>query len=84
MRHFTSSTATIAPAAPASALATHREVRRFYLAMSTALLLVVLLGFSPTMYLRTTFGSPPLSTAVWLHGAILTEPGSPASSCSPR
>jgi hypothetical protein len=36
------------------------------------LLLVVIVGFSPTFYLRSAFNAPELSWRVLVHGLILT------------
>lgn len=53
--------------------------RVFYSGMAVAMALVVLVGFAPTFYLRSTFGSPvsvtgavTLSPLAQLHGAIFT------------
>jgi len=58
---------------------------KFYLASAAALLLVVLVGFAPTFYLRSAFDGPEfswrggpggvqeLSWRVLLHGLILTS-----------
>ena len=46
--------------------------RRFFLAMSIVLLVIVLTGFAPTLYLRAFFDVPPIPAWVYLHGAILT------------
>ena len=51
------------------------DVRRrdpFFLCMSIVLLLTVLIGFLPTLYLRTLRGLPPLPGHLHVHGAILT------------
>jgi hypothetical protein len=51
----------------------HRSVHsRFYLGMSSALLLIVLLGFAPTLYLRAFFAVPAIPVSVWVHGLVLT------------
>jgi hypothetical protein len=44
----------------------------FFLAMSAALLLIVLLGFAPTLYLRPFFDVPEHPVYLLLHGAVLT------------
>ena len=44
----------------------------FYVGMSTALLVTVLVGFGPTLYLRAFFDVPPIRLAVWVHGIVLT------------
>jgi hypothetical protein len=51
----------------------HRGVRRtFYVGMSSVLLLIVLAGFTPTLYLRAFFNVPAIPVAVWVHGLVLT------------
>ncbi|MEJ0037848.1 MAG: hypothetical protein WDO68_17535 [Gammaproteobacteria bacterium] len=45
-----------------------RSERRFFSGMAIALLLTVFAGFAPTYYLRGTFGSPPLTPSLWVHG----------------
>src|SRR5215467_10641178 len=53
--------------------AAQRSVRsRFYLGMSSALLLIVLAGFAPTLYLRAFFAVPVIPASVWVHGLVLT------------
>lgn len=46
--------------------------RLFHAAFSGALLLVVLLGFGRSLYLRPLFDVPPLPPSVWVHGIVLT------------
>ena len=46
---------------------------RFYLGSAAVLLLVVLVGFSKTFYLRGAFGAPELKWSVFVHGLILTS-----------
>ncbi|MEQ1579717.1 MAG: hypothetical protein ABL964_03910 [Steroidobacteraceae bacterium] len=48
------------------------ESRLFYALMSGALLLIVLLGFGRSLYLRPFTDLPPLPVAVVIHGSILT------------
>lgn len=51
----------------------HRSARsRFYVGMSSALLLIVLAGFTPTLYLRAFFDVPAIPASVWVHGLVLT------------
>jgi len=45
---------------------------RFFLVMAGALLLIVLVGFSPTLYLRAYFDVPDVPAYLLVHGAILT------------
>lgn len=53
--------------------ATHQRVRsRFYVGMSSALLLIVLAGFTPTLYLRAFFNVPEIPVFVFVHGIVLT------------
>jgi hypothetical protein len=47
------------------------ERRLYALAASTALL-VVLIGFARTYYLKFAFGTPPLSLLLQVHGAVMT------------
>ena len=44
----------------------------FFFGMSIVLLLTVLIGFAPTLYLRAFRDSPPLPGHLYVHGAILT------------
>jgi len=54
-------------------LKAQRSVRsRFHVGMSSALLLIVLAGFAPTLYLRAFFNVPAIPAAVWVHGLVLT------------
>jgi len=46
--------------------------RRLYLATGVLALLVVLVGFSHTFYLRAWFDVPPLSGLRYLHGVLMT------------
>src|SRR5512141_447358 len=62
-------TATARSGAPAGA----RTRNRFFLAMAGTLLLLVLVGFSPSLYLRVFFPVPPIPTYLHLHGAVLTS-----------
>ena len=55
----------------------HERVRAhtrtvFYVAMSGVLLLSVLVGFAPTLYLRLLFKVPPIPVYLYVHGAVLT------------
>jgi hypothetical protein len=40
--------------------------------MSSALLLIVLAGFTPTLYLRAFFNVPEIPVSVFVHGIVLT------------
>jgi hypothetical protein len=46
---------------------------RFFLAMTGTLLLLVLIGFTPTLYMRALFPVPPIPTSLYVHGAVLTS-----------
>jgi hypothetical protein len=46
---------------------------KFYLGSAAMLLLVVLVGFSKTFYLRAALGAPELKWSVFVHGLILTS-----------
>lgn len=53
--------------------ATQQRVRStFYVGMAGALLLIVLLGFTPTFYLRAFFNVPEIPGPVFVHGIVLT------------
>jgi hypothetical protein len=45
---------------------------RFFLAMSGVLLLILLVGFSRTLYLRLFFEVPPIPSYLHVHGATVT------------
>ena len=45
-----------------------RRERLFFSSMAVALLITVVAGFSPTYYLRGTFGSPELTPSLLVHG----------------
>ena len=45
---------------------------RFFIGMSLVMLLIVLIGFSPTLYLRAYFDVPEISGSLWMHGIALT------------
>jgi hypothetical protein len=49
-----------------------RSRDRFFLAMSGLLLLILLVGFSRTLYLRLLFEVPPIPTYLHVHGATVT------------
>jgi hypothetical protein len=49
-----------------------RTRNRFFLAMAATLLLIVLIGFSPSLYLRVFFPVPPIPGYLHLHGVVLT------------
>lgn len=49
-----------------------RARSRFYAGMSGMLLLIVLAGFSRTLYLRAFFDVPEIPAYVALHGIVLT------------
>lgn len=46
--------------------------RHFFVAISAAILAIVLIGFAPTLYLRGLFGASPVPGYLYLHGAVLT------------
>ena len=48
------------------------ESRVFFVVMSGVLLLLVLLGFGRSLYLRPFLDLPQMPAAVWVHGLILT------------
>ena len=45
---------------------------KFFLGMSIVLLVFVLSGFAPTLYLRAFFDVPPIPGTLYLHGGLLT------------
>ena len=49
-----------------------RASSKFFFGMSVVLLLFVLSGFAPTLYLRAFFNVPPIPASIYLHGGILT------------
>ena len=54
-------------------VATPQADRRFFTAMALAAAITVFAGFAPTYYLKTTFGTPPLSPLVHVHGLLFTS-----------
>jgi hypothetical protein len=58
--------------ATASGNAQTRSRDRFFLAMSGFLLLILLIGFSRTLYLRLFFEVPPVPAYLHVHGATVT------------
>jgi hypothetical protein len=55
-----------------SSIAGRPESRAFHAAMSGALLLIVLLGFGRSLYMRPFLDLPQMPVAVWVHGIVLT------------
>jgi hypothetical protein len=49
-----------------------RARSKFFFGMSIVLLLLVVSGFAPTLYLRAFFDVPPIPGYLYLHGGILT------------
>ena len=45
----------------------------FFSVMSGLILLIVLSGFTPTLYLRPAFNPPPIPAYLFLHGIVLTS-----------
>src|SRR5262249_47495198 len=52
--------------------ARRRARSAFYVGMSGTMLLIVLIGFTPTLYLRPYFNAPDYPTYIFLHGVVLT------------
>ena len=52
--------------------ATKRRERLFFGGMAVALLIAVLVGFAPTYYLRSSFGSAALTPSLQLHGLLFS------------
>lgn len=61
--------ATVGVRRPATQL---RAGGTFYVGMSGTLLVIVLMGFARTLYLRAFFDVPQIPASVWLHGIVLT------------
>jgi hypothetical protein len=57
---------------PPHAAARSRAHDKFYVGMSVVLLLLVLAGFSRTLYLRAVFDVPAVPGYLLLHGVVLT------------
>lgn len=55
-----------------AAIELHRRESRFFFAYTIVLLAIVLIGFTPSLYLRVAFETPPIPLYLHLHGAILT------------
>jgi hypothetical protein len=55
-----------------SSIAGRPESRAFHAAMAGALLLIVLLGFGRSLYMRPFLDLPQMPVAVWVHGIVLT------------
>ena len=49
-----------------------RDRRVFYTGLSAAMFLIVLVGFGPTYYLKTVYGTPALAPLYHVHGAFFT------------
>jgi hypothetical protein len=45
---------------------------RFFVGMSGLLLLIVVVGFAPTLFVRGLFNVPPIPIYLYVHGAVLT------------
>lgn len=56
----------------AASIELHRRENKFFSAYAILLLVVVLIGFSPSLFLRVAFDAPPIPLYLHLHGAILT------------
>ena len=61
-----------AMAQPVNGAALVRARSKFFFGMSIVLLLLILSGFAPTLYLRAFFDVPPIPSHLYLHGSILT------------
>jgi hypothetical protein len=53
-------------------VAVSRDSSRLYILIGAAVLLVALIGFSPTYYLRSWFDAPSLTVRLHMHGLVLT------------
>lgn len=63
---------TTSDATPDLARGTKRPPVRFFFFVQVALLIAVLVGFSPTFYLRPLLKVHPLPAVLYVHGAVLT------------
>jgi hypothetical protein len=63
---------TTAAAAPVPYRSLASNDRRFFLAMSIAIALVVFVGFAPTFYLRAYYHAEPLPSVFAIHGAVFS------------
>ena len=68
----TSPATAVRGSAPLPLGATRAREHRFYTGMGLAALLVALVGFAPTYYLRRFSALEPLTTLVHLHGVVAT------------
>jgi hypothetical protein len=57
---------------PSEARSTSRDSHWFFGAVSAFYLAGVLIGFTPTFYLRRHFNRPPLPAYLYVHGVVLT------------
>ena len=64
--------ATIAATAPSTSRSPATSDRRFFLAISVAIALVVFAGFAPTYYLRGYYHADPLPSVFAMHGAVFS------------
>src|SRR3979490_1077565 len=63
-------TVSTAVAHPYAAIRWHRHL--FYTALPIAVALAVFVGFAPTYYLKTAFGTPALAPLYHVHGFLFT------------
>ena len=63
----------LAASASYQQIATTKRRDRFFWGMSGALLLVLLTGFAPTLYMRAFFDVPPIPFYLHVHGAVVTS-----------
>jgi hypothetical protein len=57
---------------PARAPLSNRRQQYFFITAGCIVALVILVGFSRTYYLKSVFGTPPLTTLVHVHGLLFT------------
>lgn len=67
------SNAAQSPASSGAIQARAKHRSGFFFTLSVAILLIVLIGFAPTLYLRPLFAVPAIPGYVYLHGAVLTS-----------
>ncbi len=51
----------------------HRRSHRFHLAMAAAIVATVVIGFAPSYYLRSYYGTKPLSLLLHVHGLVFSS-----------
>src|SRR4030095_10394307 len=60
-------------AAARAVLTNRRREHLFYVGLTSLIVCTVFAGFAPTYFLKSYFGSPPLSPLLHLHGLVFTS-----------